>query len=307
MIRVTSQGTVVDADTNAVAYHYEIANKPVVFQTAVARLRAYEVGPASTRFSDLLNSTTSNEVLDASNAELKYRGRASFNLNYTTVSYWRNKDSAQINVNSEPVCRIDFATEHIHVLNNKSFDDSTNLAVITGPALILLLSQSDIYCLNAGAVATPHGCVAMLAEFGAGKSTLSAHVDKSWSQLADDILPLKFIDDVEIFHRFPQLKLGDATIVDRPKKPLFLKCILRLVQEPSEKTEFKALKRTDALFQVVSHTIGARLFDEKMMRKHAKFAKHVTAHIPTIEVSYPRDLSKLDSLRAEISEFIDML
>ncbi len=304
MIRVTSQGLINNGHANAVAHHYRIAKKPMVFQTSVASLKAYEVGPASSRFSDLLNSVVSHEYLNAKNAELSYQGVAPFNLEFAEVTYWRKNGIAQIDVNAKPVCQIDFVNDHIHVLNDRPFDEGLNLEVIMGPALILLLSMDEIYCLHAGAVATPHGCLAMIAESGAGKSTLSAHVDNSWSQLADDILPLEYVENVELFHRFPQLKLNNASIIDRPNEPLFLKCIFRLIEEPSAQTEFRVLKRTDALLQVVRHTVAARLFDQKMMRSHSHFAKHVTAHIPTIEVSYPRDLTRLEDLRNDISDFV---
>ena len=307
MIRVTSQGLMNNGHANAVAHHYEIAKKRLVFQSAVENLKAYEIGPASTRFSDLLSSTAGHELLDARNAELGYQGMIPLNLQFAELRYWRKNEISQIDIDAQPVCQIDFVNDHIHLLNERPFDDDVNLEVVCGQALILLLSMTQIYCLHGAAVATPHGCFAMIAESGVGKSTLSAHVDHSWSQLGDGILPLEFIDDVELFHDFPQFRLDNACIIKRPRDPLFLKCILRLTEEPADQVEFKVLKRTDALLHVVQHTAAARLFDNELVKQHARFAKHVTAHIPTVEVSYPRDLSKVDNLRSAISEFIRTL
>ena len=304
MIRVTSQGMIDNGHSGATAHHYDIAQKRMVFQAAVPRLKAYEVGPASSNFSSLLNSTVNQKHLNENNAELKYRGLADFNLDFAEVSYWRKNEIAQIDVSGQAVCQIDFEKDHIHVLNDKPFDDKLNLQVVMGPALILLLSVTKNYCLHASAVVTPQGCFAMLAEPGAAEPTLSAHIDSSWSQLADDILPLEFIDDIELIHQYPQLKLSNACISERPVKPVFLKCIFRVSQEPAPHTEFNELERTDALLQIVRHTVAARLFDHKMMREHASFAKRLTGHIPTIELSYSHDLSKLDELRGDITDFV---
>jgi len=308
MIRVTSAGMVGADHADTTAHHYEIAKQRMVFQSAVANLKAYEIGPASANFSNLLNSTQGNEVLNAENAQIKYQGVAPFYAGFAEVIYWRkNNEVTQVDVGGVPVCQIDLANTHIHVLNNQSFDDGLNLEVVMGPALMILLAARGIYCLHAGAVATPQGNVAMVAESGTGKSTLSKHVGPSWSQLADDILPLEFIDDIELVHQFPQLKLDNARIIHSPIKPMFLKCILRLNKEPAEQTEFKQLGRTDSLLQVVRHTVAARLFDHEMMREHARFAKRLTGHIPMVEVSYARDLDTLDKLREDIAEYIGSL
>lgn len=307
MIRVTSLAVSMGRTSESVAYHYEIAKTRIVFQTAVKSLKAYEIGPASASFNDLLNTNKNRDFLNASNSELRYQGLMPFRSHVVEIRYWQHNELSQIDVNTVPICQIDFANAHIHVLNDQSFDDDLNLEVVIGPALIMLLSKQGLYCLHAGAVATPQGNFAMLAESGTGKSTLSTHIDADWLQLADDILPLKLGDGAELIHQFPQLKLNNARVSKRLDQTVFLDCILRLDQEPSAQIEFKCLKRTDALLQVVRHTVAAKLFDQAMMREHARFAKHLTKRVPVYALSYPRDLNKLDELRGDISDFISNL
>jgi hypothetical protein len=59
-----------------------------------------------------------------------------------------------------------------------------------------------------------------------------------------------------------------------------------------------------AMLQVVRHTVAAKLFDATTLREHARFAKKVSSLVPVIEVSYPRDLDKLDQLRHSIIDYL---
>ena len=177
--------------------------------------------------------------------------------------------------------------------------------------LVLLLTLNDTYCMHAGAVDTIVGRIGIIAESGAGKSTLSQHVGDDWRQVSDDIMPLQISDSgsaIEVFADFPQLKLSDNKAVcggkgndgDRKKLDYFL----RINPVPSNDISFSVLPRVQAMLQIVRHTVAAKLFDTDTLHQHARFAKKVSTLVPVIEVSYPRNLDKLDYLRQSIIDYL---
>ena len=73
---------------------------------------------------------------------------------------------------------------------------------------------------------------------------------------------------------------------------------------PSNSISFSVLPRVQAMLQIVRHTVAAKLFDTDTLREHARFAKKVSTLVPVVEVSYPRDLDKLDYLRQSIIDYL---
>jgi hypothetical protein len=307
MIRVTLSRRVSGQDESAPAYHYSLAGQAVAFQTQVVSLAAFEQGPASNQFSEMCKSPYKVEMLDSNNASLKYSGMASFNGSNRQVDYWRKNGHAQIDIDGEAACSIDLDEEHIHLLNQNTFDDPLNLEIITGPALVILLAQKQVYCMHSGAISTPMGNIMLIAESGAGKSTLSAHVNKQWSQLCDDILPLRLDGAkryLEFSSNFPQLKLDGGCVAERSSADGKIDFVLRISPSPSNNINFRQMDRTDAMLQLIRHTVAAKLFDQAAMRAHAKFAKKVSGLLPVIEISYPRNIAQLSELRQEIITYL---
>lgn len=323
MIRVTNQRVGDTTEELPMAYHYVIAGQRLVFQNQVPALDAFNQGTASKQFSEMMLVSSKMPVTFLGKhkpkddllhvqpsvvGELQYEGKAQFTGAFRDVEYWRYKDIAQINVDQEPVCQVHFKENQIRVLNDRPFDEPLNLEVVTGPALILLLAEFEIYCLHAGAVSTAAGNVAFVAESGAGKSTLSAHVNDAWQQISDDILPLNVGvkgQNIEIQSDFPQLKLKNATVQVNPfPRSQRLDFIIRINPTPSDEITFRLVSRTDALLQVIRHTVGARLYDKVAMKIHSKFAKRFTGRVPMIELSYPRDKEQLPELREKIVAYL---
>jgi len=314
MIRVLSQAISEPLSNNVDAYHYNIAGQQLVFLNQVASLKEFESGPVSFSYQQLFSGRKPQyERLSVNNASLIYFGRAPFNNKTQDLRYWRKQNIAQIDVAGTPVCQVDFATDQIYLLNARSFDERLNLEVVTGPALITLLAKHNVYCLHAGAVSTSVGNIVLIAESGTGKSTLSAHTsvqdpNYNWRQITDDILPLSTKTDGGqasfLLPDFPQLKLPNAVPQSRVLRDRNLDYILRLNPEPSESIEFRALPRTEAMLQVVRHTVAAKLFGDSTMRRHARFAKNVSRNAPVFEVSYPRNLNALPDLRKRIIDYL---
>lgn len=306
MIRVTGRGLVGDTQ----AAHYCVAGEALVCQNAMEGLEAYATGLATRRFTDLLTKFVERPIMTAVNSKLRYFGRAYFGGEFRDVRYWQSGRRGQLDIDDEPACQIDFEESRIHALNKQPLGVGLNLEVITGPALVLLLTHAKIYCMHAGGVDTPAGRIGIMAESGAGKSTLSRHVDEQWSQVSDDIMPLSIGNlgnSITVLPDFPQLKMPKHMVADGLKPKLALDYLLRVNPVPSETLQFSILPRTQAMLQVVRHTVAAKLFDTDTLQRHAEFAKKVTTTVPIIQVSYPRDLEQLAAIRHSIVEHLGSL
>jgi hypothetical protein len=275
-------------------------------------LVAYASESATHQSTDLPDKFVELPIMTAANSILRYSGEAYFDNKFREVRYWRSDMCGQLDIDGEPVCQINFSTPHIHVLNAEPLGAGLNLEMITGPALVLLLTLDDIYCMHAGAVDTVAGRIGIIAESGAGKSTLSQHVGDDWCQVSDDIMPLQINDSgtaIEVLADFPQLKLlanrGQHLGVGAERRKLDY--LLRINPVPGNSISFAALPRVQAMLQVVRHTVAAKLFDTSTLRQHARFAKKVSTVVPVIEVSYPRDLDKLDQLRQSIIDYLSSI
>ena len=278
----------------------------MVFESRVAALDAYCLGPASEQFTELLSHFVEHDLLNAKNAKLAYQGDAPFDHTLREVTLWRSARRAQIDIDGEPVCQVDFDEAHVHVLSTESFSSQVNLEATIGPALVLLLAEADVFCLHAGCVATPAGNIGIIAESGSGKSTLSKDAGAIWQQLADDILPMSFTGGKGscpiLLPDYPQLKLAQAQVKVRPNADLALDYLLRLNPEPADEVEFVELNRKDAMLQIVRHTVAAKLFDRNIMKQHADFAKQVSKQVPVLQISYPRKKKQLPELRMKVVE-----
>lgn len=329
MIRVTRYRAVIDVPAEEEAdssredsqmvveriepHRYTIAGQGLVFEDQVASLALFGQELASSQDRARMEEPYLIEgdphmLFHRGNAKRYYQGQAKFDSRDCDVTYWRRRGVSQIDIDGEPTCQVDFAKQRIHLLNDASFDNRVNLEVVTGPALVMLLAEQDIYCLHAGAINTSAGNIAFIAESGSGKSTLSAHVDKSWRQLSDDILPLQLNKPeriVELFTNFPQLKLDGASVVEPEILPQKLDFIIRINPEPSTDISLKDMSRADGLLQVIRHTVAGRLFGQTLMKRHAKFSKRVAGRVPVLELSYPREIAQLDDLRSTIVEHLN--
>jgi len=276
----------------------------VVFQSSVKSLDAFALGPASEAYSEVISRNNVYTLLDQSNAQIRYQGIAPFANSNREVTCWERENVLQLDVDSQPMCRIDPSEDHIHILNDAGFDQPLNLEVVTGPALILLLAQKAIYCLHASAVSSNGGVVVFIAESGVGKSTLSTHQGVDWQQIADDILPVKMSQNPRCLGQFPQLKLSGAVTPGQLAEPVELDLIMHLSAAEVSRVSFKRLSRKDALLQIVRHTVAARLYDNVLLKTHSRFAKRLSGRVPVVELRYPRDLERLADLRRSIIDYL---
>ncbi|NND00422.1 MAG: hypothetical protein HKN85_09595 [Gammaproteobacteria bacterium] len=288
---------------------YLIAGQSLVFESPVPALAAFAETDIVRGSATIEMPADTPRPMDPESAELHYQGMAQFENRQQQVRCWRRNNILQIDVADRPICQVDLENDRIHQFNNRSFDDRLNLEVITGPALIMLLAKKGVYCLHAGAVSTPFGNIALIAESGVGKSTLSAPVNEQWQQLSDDILPFSRHDngchDTSIFiANFPQLKLPGNAVAIAPPPEATVDLILRLSAQSSEATEFRRLGKSEALLELVRHTVAAKLFVPSQMGSLTGFAEILSRATPVVELTYPRDLRRLPQVQKAILNYL---
>lgn len=284
-----------------------LAGKIVAMQNEVPALSAFSDGLATERYSEMLSNAPAPDLLRVAKSYLQYFGTAPLAGAEREIRFWRAGNRAQIDVDGEPACQINFRESHIHVLNDEPLTSELNVELVTGPALVLLLSRQSIYCLHAGAVSTIAGNIGFIAESGAGKSTLATDFDDNWRQISDDILPIHFDEQSNIARMlpsYPQLKLPGAISPNGVVKTQPLHFLVRVNPEPSASIRFKRLPKLQGMLQVVRHTVAAKLFDTELLIDHSNFAKQVSIAVPIIEVSYPRKIKQLKELRQHIVNYL---
>jgi len=289
---------------------YSFAGENVLFQTPCATLSKFHVDEAPVELvveaSMAVQEHLDNNV-DNKKLRLVYQGPAPFGDREREVIFRRRRDFARLEFEDSLVCEIDFSHNHIHLVRDGGFANIVNVELVTGPAMMIMLATLKTYCLHASAVSTRAGVVAITGESGVGKSTLAWQAGDGWLQLADDILPIIYHKDrsgVQVSTAFPQLKLDNACTAGLEMGEPQLDFILRIDPKPSKTIEFRPLSKADAMLQFVRHTVGAKLFNEKIMARHSKFATYFANKVPMIELAYPRDLLQLTDLREQIVDYL---
>ena len=292
---------------------YRLAGKHVLFQTACPSLKSFHVDEAPVELvveASMAVQECLDLIVDSNDMQEVYRGPAPFGDRVREVSYRRLENFARIELDDELVCEIDFSNDHIHLIREGGFANSINVELVTGPAMMVLLASLKTYCLHASAVSTRHGVIAITGESGAGKSTLAWQAGEGWQQLADDISPIIYEKGgvgIQLSSDFPQLKLDGASAPGLSLGDAKIDLLLRLNPKAAEVVTFRKLSKSEAMLQFVRHTVAVRLFDEKVMRRHTKFATYFANKIPVVELSYPRDLMQLTELREQIVDYLDQL
>ena len=292
------------------AQQYRFAGVDALFQTPCTALQRFHVGEAPlenvVEASMAAESFATNKYRDQSLEEI-YTGPAPFGNREREISFHRRRSFATLSFEGQAVCELDLAHHHIHLLREGGFANMVNVELLTGPAMMMLMARLKTYCLHASAVSTTAGVVGFIAESGAGKSTLAWEAGGAWRQISDDILPIlyeKGQSGVKASAEFPQLKLSGACAPSIELGSPKLDYLFRINPKPALKISFRRMTKAESMLQVVRHTIAARLFSKSMMERHTKFSTYVANKVPMIELSYPRDLLQLTTLREEIVSYL---
>jgi hypothetical protein len=172
----------------------------------------------------------------------------------------------------------------------------TDRDTLMGPALMLALALSGVWCLHASAAMFNEQVTAFMGESGQGKSTLAESLSRAdWRLVADDILPI--IRDqagVQVHPHFPQLKLTVQPGLSLAEQiPLHRICVLAQAEHP----ELRQLSTGEALQALLRHTAGTRLFDPSLLAGHMAFCAWAAARIPVYHLAYPRTWEALPQVK----------
>ena len=289
---------------------YRLAGQHVLFQTACPALKSFHMGEAPVELvveASMVVQEHLDTAADIGSLIEVYQGLAPFGDRERQVRFSRAGDVALLELDSELVCEINFSNQHIHLVREGGFANFINVELVTGPAMMIVLAALKTYCLHASAVETRAGIIAITGESGVGKSTLAWQAGDGWQQLADDILPIFYNKEqsgIRLSTDFPQLKLENACAPSMRDGEQNIDFILRINPKPATSIGFRVFSQSEAMLQFVRHTVAVRLFDEKIMRRHTKFATYVAKKVPMVELSYPRDLLQLTDLREQIVDYL---
>jgi len=177
-------------------------------------------------------------------------------------------------------------------------------AIITGPCLILALAMRSVFMLHASAITLAGEAIAFTGESGVGKSTLAHWAvgqpfnGRSTVRLADDLLPVAALaQGITALPHFPQLKLNPRDqYTDREKPFLPLRALFVLNAETDRRIVIEPLPTSQAMLQVIRHTVAARLFGAALHRRHLAFAARSAKAMPVYRLHYPRRLEAAPEL-----------
>lgn len=233
-----------------------------------------------------------------------YSGSAPFAGRVRKLQALQERRNVYLVLDEIPYCCVDLERSHIHLFNSDAYDAPLNLEVITGPALLILMAESDRYCLHAGAVRIGAINVAFIAESGVGKSTLSKSAGNQWQQLADDIVPIGVQGSHGVMRSFPQLKRRDNACGMPNNEAIPLNAVVRLSPEPADEVQLEPMRQRDALLQLVRHTVGIKLFSQHTLSRHLDLANELSNRVPVIELRYPRKMNQLEKVRRAVTDYL---
>jgi hypothetical protein len=181
--------------------------------------------------------------------------------------------------------------------------------ILLGPVIVLALALRNIWSLHASAVMVNENVIVFLGESGMGKSTLAAYLSKQsiWRLVADDILPVKDENGLQVLPHFPQLKLPSTQQpgIGLPEKlPLKTVCVLdsAKVDELPKLQKMTAMQTVQAL---LGHIAGTRMFSAELLAKHLQFSTQAAAQITTYKLTYPHRREALPLVK-ELLEKINL-
>jgi len=179
---------------------------------------------------------------------------------------------------------------------------------LLGPPLVLSLVKQEIWCMHGSAVQYKDKLVGFLGDTGVGKSTLADFLSgqQGIKLLVDDILPVEWESStVKTSPQFPQLKLP---LERQPGvgSPDRLQVAALYSVEVQPEISIQGLRPYEAAQTMIRNTVGARLFDRRILEQHLEFCSLAASSIPVRHLAYPHQYGKLDqvwdSLRIDLEE-----
>lgn len=183
--------------------------------------------------------------------------------------------------------------------NSRCADDT----LLLGPVLILNLAMNQVFCLHASAFLLQGKVFILMGESGTGKSTIARFMDDQpgVQRIADDILPLKIIDDnLTVLPNFPQLKLASN---DQYKGDVIAtESILLFTQKSNDETELTSIDTFETIKSLVKHTVATKLFAKDELQNHLSFCHQVSSKVKSYRLNYQHSKKSLGQLYNLLNE-----
>jgi len=166
--------------------------------------------------------------------------------------------------------------------------------VLLGPVMTLSLALQGLFTLHTSAVVTTGGAgVCFLGESGAGKSTAAEYVSASWPmarRVADDLAPFQLKEGLRLITGMPQAKMpAHHDNASAPRSyPVTHLVWLAPVEGGAEHFGIQALRPGEIIRRLVESSIGTRLFDKALLRRHFEFCSRASRQVPGCVSRLPR-------------------
>lgn len=222
------------------------------------------------------------------------------------------------------------STSLIELPTSTDVPQSTCDHFLTDQVLPRMLAHEGRLVLHAGAVRLGQGGIVLMGKSGGGKSTLTASFDRAGhALLGDDAIIVSWPTDSPCAQAvYPSLRLFpdsvDALYVDNvittsvahytPKQrisvpvsgedagPILPIRAIFLIADPSEEMiiQSRRLSIAEACMAFIENSFALDPTDMQRSRNRLEAASALARHVPTFEISYPRDYARLPEVRMAI-------
>ncbi len=179
-------------------------------------------------------------------------------------------------------------------------------AIILGPVIVFALALRNVWSLHASAARYKENVTAFLGESGQGKSTLAGYLSQNagWQLVADDILPVRNENGLQVLPHFPQLKLqaSQQPGISLPEQ-LKLNTLCLLEKSSADvKPKLQEMNTAQTVQALLAHVAGTRMFSAELLTKHLKFSTQSAPQVKAYKLTYPHRRETLPQVKQLLEE-----
>lgn len=235
---------------------------------------------------------------DAVRKKLLYAGKGLFAGRSWNVECCETGTGYQVTVEGRSGFRVSGDGCEIH--RTRCSDSYLDREVLLGPVMTLALALQGLFTLHLSAVRTGGGAVCFLGESGAGKSTAAEYLAINLPgavRVADDMAPFVLDGGLKLIRGLPQPKLGCEQHVYGETEPLSVRLLVWLEAPEADEEGIARLGSRSIVRRLAASTVGTRLFDEGLLRRHFLFCTAAAAGSAGYVAKLSKNRNTLEQLK----------